>query len=73
MADNNLYQILAKEGLSQSQLANVSGLSSGTVNRIATKKKSGAPRTNHKIVKGINVLCGKDYDYKDVFPQAKEY
>jgi transcriptional regulator with XRE-family HTH domain len=73
MAENNLHSILVKEGLSQSQLASTCGLSSGTVNRIAKQKRTGAPRTNHKILKGIILLTGKEFAYKEVFPSSKEF
>lgn len=73
MASNNLHTALVKECISQSKLANACGLSSGTINRISNQKRSGSPITNHKIIKGLSKLTGKNYTYKEIFPNCKEF
>ena len=73
MASNNLKKILTKEGVTQAQLARACGVSAGTINKIYNQKRTCAPKTNHKILKGIQLITGKKIDFKEVFPYDKEF
>ncbi|MBC2696712.1 MAG: helix-turn-helix transcriptional regulator [Desulfobacteraceae bacterium] len=73
MALNNLRKILTEEGATQAQLADKSGVSAGTINKVYNQNRSCAPKTNHKILKGIKLLTEKQYSYNDIFPNEKKY
>lgn len=71
MATNNLKKILPREGLTQVQLAKASGLSEGTINKIYNGKRTPAPTSMFKILKGLNEISGSNYQIRDVFPKFK--
>ncbi len=52
---NNIKRIIAEEGLSQSQLARMSGLAFGTINRILSGKQVLKPNTLAKIAEALSV------------------
>ena len=73
MATNNLRKVMTEEGFSQAQLAHMSGVSSGTINKIFNKKRRCAPKTNHKILKGLNAMTDNKYSYEELFPADEKY
>jgi len=62
-----------EEGLTQAQLAAHSGVSSGTVNRLANGSRTAAPRTCHKLVKALCEIVKKNFSFEDVFPNTTKY
>lgn len=73
MARNNLMKILIEEGIKQSQLAIETGISQGTINKIANQKRSGSPTTRHSLVNGINKISRKNYSHENLFPNDAKY
>jgi transcriptional regulator with XRE-family HTH domain len=72
MATNNLKSLLTQEGVSQRELADKSGLSDGTINKICNKKRTPAPTSMFKILKAFNELVGgDDYTILQIFPKYK--
>ncbi|WP_374139167.1 MULTISPECIES: helix-turn-helix transcriptional regulator [unclassified Sphingomonas] len=71
VATNNLKKILPEEGVTQVQLAKASGLSEGTINKIYNGKRTPAPTSMFKILKGLNELSNRTYAITDVFPKYK--
>lgn len=69
-ARNRVKDVRETEGLSQSQLANFSGVSEKTISRLESAKRSFTEVTKHKVVNGFN--RNKDrlklYSYTEVFP-----
>lgn len=72
MVKNNLRIVLESEAITQEWLARESGLSTGTVNKIANQKARPAPTTIRKIVKGLNILSKNSYSITDLFPESEE-
>ena len=68
--ENSLKQLRIEEGLSQTELANLSGVSVKTLGRIELRTRSVAPRTLYKVLKGLNKNPHKNkaYDFDEVFP-----
>jgi hypothetical protein len=73
MAKNNVKKILTEEGYTQTQLSISSKVSVGSVNKICNQHRQCAPKTNHKILKGLNLLIGKNFKYEEVFPNTQKY
>jgi predicted transcriptional regulator len=71
MAKCCLKQILETEGIKQSDLARVSDISSGTINRTCNGKLMPAPTTRSRIIKALVELSGKEYKPETVFPNRK--
>lgn len=74
MSNNNLKEILDIEGISERELSEKSTVSVGSINRIANRHKNGSPKTQSKIVKGINACnnVAKKYTIEMVFPKDKK-
>lgn len=69
MSKNDLKQILEVEGITERELSEKSGISVGTINRLANQKRAGSPKTQVRIVKGLNECkVAKVYNKDDVFP-----
>lgn len=73
MAKNNLKKTLTQEGVSQAKLSSTSGISIGTINKICNQKRECSATTNHKLLKELNTLTGKQYKYEDVFQNSQKY
>lgn len=71
MATNDLKKLLIEEGLSQVELSKASGISEGTVNKVCNKRRSLAPTSMFKILKGMNDLAENPYSITDIFPSYK--
>lgn len=71
MATNNLKEILINEGITITALAKTSGLSYSFAHSVVHEKKSGTPRSQSKIVKGLAVLTQKTYTREELFPPRK--
>ena len=71
LAKNNLKSILEKEGITQAELAKVTSLANGTINKTCNQKYDPAPTSKHKILNGINKLADNDYVVQDIFPAVK--
>lgn len=70
MSTNNLKDILIAEGILERQLSQVADVSISTINRISNRRRTCSPKTQNKIVKGLNNLYGVGkYTLEDVFPQ----
>lgn len=71
MATNNLQNVINNEGISQQDLANSSHVSVGYINKVCNKKVTPAPKTQSKIVNGLNTLAKKlQYSLNDIFPNT---
>lgn len=68
MLKNRLKEILAKEGVTQVELARKAGLSVATVSKVAKKQHSVLDSTKKRIVQALNNLTGNNYRISDVFP-----
>lgn len=71
MVKNNLRQVIDNEGISQAEVARVSGFSTNTINKIYNKKTNGAPRTQVKVVEAVNQISGQTYDIRVIFPRYR--
>lgn len=69
---NNLKKYREESGLSQAELSRLSNVSEKTIRDIENNKKTGAPKTLHRIVYGLNKSNHKtkDYSFEEVFPQT---
>ena len=68
MAENLLESILITEGITIAELSRSTGLSQGFLSRVKSKKKSGTPVSQGKIVRGINtILKIEKYKHSDIF------
>lgn len=67
MANNYLKEKLDSHGVSQADLSKEAGVSTGTINRVCNKKRTPAPRTQSKIVHGLNQLSKSKYSVGDIF------
>jgi DNA-binding XRE family transcriptional regulator len=67
MKKNRLKEILVQEGITQSELARVSDLSIGTVNRTCNHSRLPSKTTCMKMIKGLNQLADMEYHYENVF------
>lgn len=65
--NNNLEIILLTEGISQTQLAQEANLSYTTVNHVYTKRKEVSDRSKFRVLKALNKLSDKEYQYEQVF------
>lgn len=69
---NILKQVIESEGLTQTEFAKISGISVGTLNRIANNKIEPTTRLKNKILKAMNnYLNMNKYQMSDIFPQLK--
>ena len=65
---NILKDVLTKEGLTQATLAKSANMSTGTVNKICNNSRTGAPSTQHLLVKTLNKLIKEEkYNHKEIF------
>jgi len=64
---NKIIDILDRAGLTQTQLAIKSGLSVGTVNKIANGDRPGTERTRYRIINSLSKLVGKKMNYEEIF------
>lgn len=71
VATNNLKKVLPIEGVTQVELAKASGLSEGTINKIYNGKRTPAPTSMFKILKGLNDLSKNKYVITEIFPNYK--
>lgn len=71
VANNNLKDLLIKEGISQVDLAKESDLSEGTINKISNQKRTPSPRSMFRILNALNRLAEKTYKINDIFPNYK--
>ena len=71
LATNTLKELLDQAGLSQEDLAQESGVSVSTVNKVYNRKRSVAPKTMGRITNAINALSNQSYSIADVFPKYK--
>jgi len=67
MLKNRLKEILAKERITQVELARKAGLSIATVAKVA-KQHPVLDATKKRIVQALNSLTGSKYRASDVFP-----
>ena len=67
-----LIQVLQTEGIRQTELAEDSKISLGTINRVCNGKQKITRTTMGKIVKSINRLSGECYEISDVFFSEKK-
>ncbi len=68
MATNKLKDTLIKQGIKQVELAKESGISEGTINKLANNKRTPAPTTMNRIVKALNKLSSVSYKVEEIFP-----
>jgi transcriptional regulator with XRE-family HTH domain len=73
MADNNLKNILIKEGIQQEELARACGISVPTINRFANGKRTPSQVTAYKILNALNKFenIRKQYYLNEIFPTVK--
>lgn len=71
--ENNLSDILIKEGLTNAELSRISGVNAMTISKLKNGKAPKAREvTKGKIVRGINQHVGNEkYALLDVFPSSK--
>lgn len=69
MAKNNLQKIQETEGIRYKELELASGVGTRTLSDIAKGKRTGAPTTLGKIIKGLNKLTQKNFSLENVFPK----
>lgn len=68
VVENKLRSLLDNEGVTQAEMHRVSGINLITINQIcAGKNKSPRPTTIAKLVKALNKISGKEYNFDDVF------
>ena len=67
MPKNDLQKILDTEGIRLKELELASGVSTRTLSDVAKGKRSGAPATIGKIIKGLNKLSQNKYNQEDIF------
>lgn len=67
MAKNCLREKLDDHGVSQADLSRESGVSTGTINRVCSNKRTPAPRTKSRLVQGLNDLSKSSYGVNDIF------
>lgn len=70
-AINNLRKILNEEGFTQTKLSSATGISIGTINKVACGKMMPSPRVQSVLLKGLQKLSGKEYKCDVVFPGIK--
>jgi len=70
MATNNLKQILIREGITQAELSRISTLSVTTINKVVNQKRTVSPTSQHKIIKALNQISGKNYEVGEIFPNS---
>ena len=58
---------LADEGIRQTELAEASGISLGTINRVCKGKQKVSTTTQAKLIRGIYKLTGKKFEKEDIF------
>lgn len=68
MASNKLKDTLVKLGVKQVELAKESGVSEGTINKIANNKRTPAPTSMNRIVRALNKLAQENFRVKEIFP-----
>jgi hypothetical protein len=68
MASNNLATILDDAKITANQLAANCTLANSTVKSVYMKKRTPAPTTQERLVKGLNRLTKKSLTVADVFP-----
>lgn len=60
---NKMREVRIQEGLTQRELADLSGLSAKTISRIERGMDSVRDQTKHKVVKGLNKVEDKHREY----------
>jgi|GEM_PF-941360 len=73
MTTNNLKKTLETEGIKQVELANSTGLSSGTINKICSLKYDPSTTIKNRLIKGIENLTRKDFNLSEIFPTQINY
>jgi transcriptional regulator with XRE-family HTH domain len=68
VSENNLKEILDKEGKTQTELEKVSNVNVGTINKVFNERNKPAKKTLSKIVDGINQISETKYNFSEVFP-----
>jgi transcriptional regulator with XRE-family HTH domain len=70
-AQNNLRSIRTNEGLTITDLARLSKVSTKTISRLEEGSRNVAPATKAKVIKGLNKVSDKlkEYTLEDVFPR----
>ena len=78
MANSRLKNILVEEGVLQSKIAVLAGLSAGTVNKATNGKRNPSPTTKAKIVIALNRAVEEvkgtagTYEVSDIWPAEKK-
>ena len=72
---NHLERIRVAEGLSITRLASLAGVSVKTIDRAEAGEPGVTARIKHKIVRGLNKNPdkGREFSFRDVFPNDREY
>jgi transcriptional regulator with XRE-family HTH domain len=72
---SNLEKIRVAEGLSVTRLASLAGVSAKTIDRLEAGATAVGPRMKHRILKGLNKNPerARDYTFKEIFPNDREY
>ncbi len=68
MATNNLKAILEKEGINLDKISKRSGIKAATIKRVCNQRRTVAPKTEVKILKGLSRLTENTYSVNDIFP-----
>lgn len=68
MATNNLKTILEKEGINLDKISKRSGIKAATIKRVCNQRRTLAPKTEVKILKGLSRLTENTYSVNDIFP-----
>lgn len=69
--ENNLRKLRQDDGKTIAELARISEVSDKTIRKIENRVINGKVETKSKIIKGLNKLCNKDFNYKDIFPHER--
>jgi len=65
---NNLKFVRESLGIRMTELVKGSGVSRVTISDIEKGKRTGNTVTRYKLLNALNLISGKDYDLKNLFP-----
>jgi transcriptional regulator with XRE-family HTH domain len=71
MATNQLRQVLEENGVRQTELSQVSGVSVSLISKIVNNRRTPSPTTIAKIIRGLSKIAGNEVPPESIFPNSR--